>query len=439
MRMGSSVYRLIKSQMWNLFKITSLYYFFASSFAWWSFSGLPRPVMLVAVNVCMLLALMFCNFKIKFTKKAAGIFILILILSAFSTYLIHLSYGLATFFSYLPALFLYILPKRKKRDLLIFVTKWYCIVMGISLVVYACVQIGILSPIDIFKVPDNSFYPPYRNYIFFIESTMYDSLIYRFNGPFLEPGHQAMISGLLLFANRYRFKQNKLLWIPLIAIIISFSLAGYIILIIGIIFIYVRSAIKLFGIALIYLTCYVFVSEVWDGGNNPVNILIFDRLEYDDEKGISGNNRTVAFTDYYFDKCLKDGKLILGERNLAEDNKRMGGAGYKIFLLRYGLISLIMVGYLYLLLISPKANRRYALTFFLLIILVFIQRAYPTWYSWILPYVLGIGITSRKRYYLIKIDHSKNSDLDGSDSDVPTSNGKSEITKVGIHNNLSDE
>ncbi|MDE7343204.1 MAG: hypothetical protein K2N19_04215, partial [Muribaculaceae bacterium] len=50
-------------------------------------------------------------------------------------------------------------------------------------------------------------------------------------------------------------------------------------------------------------------------------------------------------------------------------------------------------------LIPKGANVRYSASFVLIIILVFLQRAYPDWYSWLLPYVLGIGISRGGELY----------------------------------------
>jgi len=329
--------------------------------------------------------------KVRLTKRAVYVIILITILSIFSIYLFNLSVGLVTFLSYIPALFLFMLNRDYKEELLKYVTKWYSIILGISLVVFFLTFFINIPSIGVFLTGDDYLYDPYDNYVFFIKQRHSHSFIYRFNGPFLEPGHQAMISGIMLFANKFRFKDNYYLWILFTSILISLSLAGYVILIIGLIFVYVQSIIKLFSICFVGLIFSVFVTNLWNDGDNPVNLLIFERLQYDDEKGIVGNNRFVQSTDDYFEKSIKNGTIILGERSM-EPNKRIVGAGYKIFLLRYGVITTIMTAFLYLLLINPQANKRYAFSFFILMCIIFLQRAYPTWYSWLLPYALGTGI-----------------------------------------------
>ncbi len=375
--------------MWSAFSFLCLYLFFASSSAWWSYL-LPQNPMLVLINFLLILSLHFSSIKTRFNNRTTIILFVILLYSITSAYLIHLSYGLYIFFSYLPALLLYMLPRKKMGELLQFITKWYAVIIGISMCIYGLTIILNVPDIGLFKVP-NMTYHPYKNYILFIKITNTADLVYRFNGPFLEPGHQAMISGILLFANRLKFKSNPYLWIILFAIIISFSLAGYIILGIGLILIYIKSISKLIGFAVLILLANYVITDLWNDGDNPVNLLIVDRLSLDEEKGISGNNRTIGNTDNFFNENVKNGRIILGVRNLNEENRFIVGAGYKIFLLRFGLVSAFFVAYLYYLLITPGSNRRYAYSFFFLMFLIFLQRAYPMWFSWLLPYVLGIG------------------------------------------------
>ena len=69
------------------------------------------------------------------------------------------------------------------------------------------------------------------------------------------------------------------------------------------------------------------------------------------------------------------------------------GAGYKIYLLNNGLLMfLLMIGF-YILLINPKSNKRYAISFIVFVLLCFLQRGYLSWYSWLLSYTVGIGAT----------------------------------------------
>lgn len=386
--------------MWLLFKLVSIVYFFSSSFVWWSFS-LPTNLMLVFFNFIMLLCLMTSPFRLIITRKSIYVFIIIILLTLYSSFLINISVGMYIFFSYFPALLLYILPKIYKIDLLKFITKWYSIILGLSICVFFLTEVTSLPKFGSFH-PENLDYNYYDNYIFFIKQRISNNFAYRFNGPFLEPGHQAMISGILLFANKYDFKRNKILCIPLLAILISFSLAGYVVLVLGLLLIFTKSIINLIWLGVIFISVNIFVSTIWNDGDNPVNMLIFKRLEYDDDKGISGNNRTVKQTDFFYNKSVENGSIITGVRSMKEDSKKIRGAGYKIFLLRYGVISLLFTLLLYVSLIGSKSNKRYSLSFLVLISMIFLQRAYPTWYSWLLPYTLAVNIILNRKHFLTK-------------------------------------
>lgn len=360
----------------------------------------------------MLLLLAVGNFKLKFPPQVMLLLIVILCYSVYTVLILNNSIndGIITFMTYLPAAFLFCLDKSYQQDLLKSVTKWMCILLGISLGVYLLSML-IPLPHTTFIVPNNDFYMPFDNYFFYIYSSGYESEdagVLRFGSIFLEPGHLSMICSLILFANRYQFKKIPLLWIPLTCILISFSLTGYIILLISYLLIKVRNIYYMLFLTILVGGSWLFVTEIWNSGENPVNILIVQRLEYDKHKGIKGNNRTIKKTDYFFKQCVKDGRIItgIGNKNMGD---RVKGAGYKIFMLRYGIIATIFVALIYLLLINYKSNRRYTFSFLTIIILLFLQRAYPAWYSWLFFYTLGIGVMRGQS--LFNTDDKKSNNL----------------------------
>ncbi len=76
-----------------------------------------------------------------------------------------------------------------------------------------------------------------------------------------------------------------------------------------------------------FVSVYV-VTDLWNDGDNPVNILIFERLQYDEKKGIAGNNRTVQATDKLFSTSSKYGELWLGLGKDGINNSSIKGAGF---------------------------------------------------------------------------------------------------------------
>lgn len=389
--------------MWNLFRILNLVMYFMTSFVWWSFS-LPLNATVAVLDVLMLVCLYFNPKKYIIFKNIPIILTVIILLSALSAYTIGPSYGLSNFFVYLPVLMLYALKPEWKADLLSYITKWFSIILGISLLVYLLAITGIIPPIGRFVAGDLP-YPPYENYIFFIKTRGYNAF-YRFNGPFLEPGHLSMIVAILLYANKYDFKNNRYLWVLLVTIVLSFGLAGYVITIIGFLMIKLKSIRNVVILSVVSFVSVYVVTDLWNDGDNPVNILIFERLKYDEKKGIAGNNRTVQATDKLFSTSSKYGELWLGLGKDGINNSSIKGAGFKIYLLKNGIIATMLVFCLYWLLMPRKCDKRYAYSFLVLMTLIFLQRAYPSWYTWLLPYILGIGVTqkyvAKKRFLLIK-------------------------------------
>lgn len=293
--------------------------------------------------------------------------------------------------------------------------------IGVSIIVFFSVLYFDYSPPLAIFIAEDFNYPPYLNYGLYLKSTADYGLIPRFNAFFLEPGHLALISTFLLIANQFKFKENPYCYVLLVSVIMSFSLAGYVLLGVS----YALYTIKNIRTLLMIATVggiFFLGSQLWNNGNNVVNELIFSRLEYDENKGVSGNNRTTPETDALFDVMVSSGEIIRGIEN--KDDIRIRGAGYKIFLIKYGIITTVLVFSFYIFLIPKQANRKYALMFLVVIILCFLQRAYPWWYSWLFPFTLGTGTVlnqSRKRKKQIKATLAENK------TDSCKSNGISKI------------
>ena len=126
-------------------------------------------------------------------------------------------------------------------------------------------------------------------------------------------------------------------------------------------------------------------------GNNALNELIVARLEYDNQKGIKGNNRFTDETDFVYKKGQDNGWNWKGMKDHA-NLELIDGAGFKIFVIKNGWIGAILALLFYLSVIPPFCNVRYTSIFIIVIVLCFTQRAYPYTYTWLFPYVLGIYI-----------------------------------------------
>lgn len=289
----------------------------------------------------------------------------------------------------------------EKQFVLNFITKGFALILGVSLTVFLLLYI--------FELPDNGMlsYDDDRylfvNYFVYIKN-INDIAIPRFNAVFLEPGHVGMIIAFLLYANRFNFKSNyiKILFISLI---FTWSLAGYVLTAIGF-FLYLlmgtnslvtRLSRIVVYLALIASVVYVnsvdndegvsFVSE-----DNILGQLIINRLELDEEKFIAGNNRTTQVVDDDFEKAVDDGTIIMGiggDEFVKRKETEVGftGSGYKMYILQRGIIGTILMLLTYIIVVRTHVNRKYMTGMLILYMASFLQRAYPIWEAWLIPFI----------------------------------------------------
>ncbi len=174
----------------------------------------------------------------------------------------------------------------------------------------------------------------------------------------------------------------------MVCVLFSFSLAGYLLLFTGWTLYWInnsRRALLILGLAVLGVIMF----KSWNGGDNPINELIIERLEYDEEKGIKGNNRFTTDTDFIYSKGQKNGWNWVGMKDHANMDL-VKGAGFKIFVTHNGWIAVILVLMFYISVIPLRSDYRYDAIFLTVIMLCFIQRSYPYTYTWLFPYVTGI-------------------------------------------------
>ena len=305
---------------------------------------------------------------------------------------------------------LYILLRisdKEKAYVLSFCTQGLSILLVISMSAYLLWWLNPYSDFGVISPPGtvNDYYN-YHNYIFFIVGEIYT---FRFSSVFKEPGHLAMILSFFIYANKFDFKKPSF-WIFVVAIIISFSLAGYILVVLGFV-LYCFSTHNLqrnfryiFSVLLIVFVFYE-ISINYNKGNNLVNNLIIERLTLDEEKGITGNNRTTDYTKIIYDKMFYSGDLLTGlEASKVRSymkSQTIHGAGYYIFVIQKGFLGLIIIFVCYFLVAIGATNRRFMFIMLIFYGLAFIQRAYPLWASWIIPFICVSNFSSIVDYHTI--------------------------------------
>lgn len=280
------------------------------------------------------------------------------------------------------------LDSEHQIDLFNTLSKWYAILLGISVFWWLLFQIGIPLPHISEKMSwqYNDYGFINQNYFFFrhaISLSPYVVLepIPRFNGFFLEPGHIGTITSLFLFAHNFNLK-NRLNIIFLFVIIISFSAAAYVITFLGYLLYRFSDSLKKLVIPTIITIIGVIIISSYNEGDNAVNELIFGKLTR--EQGAI-NGRFSAQTKLLWDEIVSDGRIWFG---VGAGAKVPQSAGYKVFLIMNGIFGtfLMVMAYWYIMLSNYSKRGLYM---FALLIISFLQRCYCFWDAFLDPYILG--------------------------------------------------
>lgn len=297
-----------------------------------------------------------------------------------------------------PCTIFLLLNDNDRKSCLAHIYKWYAWLMIPSIITYFLVQFIGIPSFGNLNFEGNDLmgwaYSHRQNYIFYAYSDFYNI---RFNGPFLEPGHLGMISSLLLFATGIELEKKET-WIIIISLILSLSLAGYILFFVAFLFSrYLKKLISLkYSLLSLLVIVVIYIGGIlYNNGDNLLNENIFSRMEADQEKGISGNNRSSGlFLDYYSTLWENKKRLIWGigrkEMRVIKESHLGGGIGFEVWMVTYGLVGTIFALLFYFSFFVLDKKKRIAGLFLIYITLMFLQRTYPFWYSWIICYVFGI-------------------------------------------------
>ena len=279
------------------------------------------------------------------------------------------------------------------KEMMDYISRWMGIILAVSLFFFL---LNFVIPIPSFgKLEYEGYNYIWINHLFFLLPDFIRDYS-RFQGIFLEPGQMAMICTFLLYYNEYDFSKKRNI-VFLLSIIFSFSLAGYVLLILGyVIFKMMESSNKkviLSGVFLIALvTGFYYFSINYKGGNNLFNELIVERLQFGDEYeyGFSGNNRTKLDAAILFAKAVASGDIWVGYgvQTMAQYFKDDSpGAGIVPYLLDRGIIGVLLIFIAYFYLAVSGSNKKYALGMLLFYMVAFYQRATPFWAAWLLPFM----------------------------------------------------
>lgn len=263
--------------------------------------------------------------------------------------------------------------------LLSFITKWFSLLFLLSLVFYVLYLFGynFFTP-SIVEYSD--LYSSFNYYLFLIPTSSFDI---RFSSISMEPGHMTMLIVPLIIANKFNL-HNRYVVILVIVELFTFSLAGFITLLIGYVFFFFRLAkLKSFIIAaFVFLMLLFSVDLIFPGS---LDVLLFDRFDFSNGSFVV-DNRVTSHFQTYFNSFLYTDNIWFGDPSV--DITSFGGiSGYKKYLVQNGLMGLLSIVFLYgYFFILYRKFSLFVLTFISYLLLY--QNGYPFWYCMILIYCI---------------------------------------------------
>lgn len=216
----------------------------------------------------------------------------------------------------------------------------------------------------------------------------------RLCGIFNEPGGLGTVCALLYVAT-YSYSKLYEKIILLLAIILSFSVAGFLLVFVFYALHYIRKGWKYF-IPLGLLVAFVLIAPTIDWGDEFVNNFVA-RFEITDE-GIAGDDRVKPEFEKLYNEVWNSNDVFLGKG--ATYGNDMGTSSYKNLIIQFGVFGfgLYFILWLFAMLSTTKKNRD-CLILLLLFIISLYQRPVPITSSY--GYVLLIGGFLTIRYWRI--------------------------------------
>lgn len=366
-----------------------LFLFIHSMYPWFTFEYENAYLSLGALGITA-----FVGFQTKiFQRNKSSIIVSILFLCLYlwlSKYS-NIFGSLELIIQWLILCYIVSLKYEYKIQLIEFITKWFAILMSISLGAYILFLSGVSFPGTIVE------YQQYfmDNHYFFLQKELF-----RFQSVFLEPGHMTMGLAPLLFINKYNLK-NRYVLILFIAQMLSLSLAGYMMMMIGysVLFLFDKQSKKSKLISVLLSTiliCSVAIFMQNSFENNVFDDLIFRRMQFDNGHFV-GDNRSSVYLDRQFEDVVSSSDILTG-RYFNSEMSEKGVAGYKKFIVQFGLIGcvLLILSFFSTHKLLIYKFRRNAFLLVIMILLLLLQNAYPTWWCIVIATICGTTFMQNK-------------------------------------------
>lgn len=234
------------------------------------------------------------------------------------------------------------------------------ILFTLSAVSYVTVLTGLQSPIGMIEPLNELKQMQYAHYLFLVLPAKLDGFA-RYCSCFDEPGVVGTMSALMLFVEGFSFKK-KGNYIILLNGLLSLSLFFYMAVAIYLLF---KLPLKyklafVLGVAVLYATTI---------NNEIIKVAIWDRLTLNEEGELSGDNRNSDELMAVWDQSKYNVQILTGYgESFIKDYE--GSASIQLFILRDGLIFVLMYFAVYLLYAKRMMQKRSELFLFALILFV---------------------------------------------------------------------
>lgn len=284
--------------------------------------------------------------------------------------------GLSRFVIFLPVITFFVLKREDLINIVNSLNLIFSVLLSLSLLLFLLNLLGVGIPSSGLMSYNNQYYL-YNHLFLYVEVPIYG---YSFTGFSLEPGYFSLFLICMILVNEFDFTK-KSVWLYVFCLILSLSLEGYLLLIIG--FLLQRSLMKrslvFFFKYLLFTTGILIVITIvaltYNNGDNVLVEEIISRLVLDEELGVVGNNRESDVAKAVLDEFFYSSQVWSGVgydifKN-SIDKVGFDAASARVFIVVYGAIYTI-VFFVLSCLLEKRTIMRYTLPFFIIYWLDFI-------------------------------------------------------------------
>lgn len=389
------------SKLSVLFKLLVLFISLASFGAWFLQSIAGWVFTLICGVLMALISVSHRYFSI--TKKNTTWFVLLTLATLLTCVHMNTNGYIAALIGLLPIYIIIGLRNELKEELFYFIKKTFGVMILISLAWYILFLLKVPLPSYDIILETSDVNIQYHYTIFYLFTLKTDAdllsfLLPRFEFVFYEPGYFGCLMAVMLFLGGYKF--NRVNWenyVFLLALLLSFSLAGVAIGLFGFIAYSIEHSMHkarwLVLSAILFGGFYIAVTN-YNQGDNLINNALFSRLEYDDYKGdIAGNTRFSEYvSDYFWMKFVQSKDIWFGLKN-PDNVLTNNNVDYLSYTIRFGIFALFAALAFFFYPATKERNNRYSvLSLSIIYILVFAQGSFSAFWTFnLVLLILGMN------------------------------------------------